>query len=231
MSKQTPEWIEAWLSKRRFQKYLNAAGGDPTRGLALYEWNSKLSSCLIRDLGHLEVGIRNAYDRALLQLPRLEGRDWITEVGALTVWSPEMVKARKPPHRRVDKNKPSRDKIELARKHASYTETNDVHRDKVVAELTFGFWTYQTDRFHEKSLWLPVLRHVYPPGADRAKIHTALTALRDVRNRLAHHESVFDQSPENIRRRINFVARQVSPEMHQHIESNSAVQDCLRNKP
>lgn len=230
MSPLTPEWIDAWLSPQRFQKYLRASGGDQARALALYEWNAKLASCLLHDLGHLEIGIRNAYDRALLEHPALdEGNDWITQDGAWKLWAEHMGQDKhgKP----EDKNKKPREIIKKARGHAGYTGRRNVHRGKVVAELMFGFWTYQTDNRHEKSLWLPALRHAYLPGVDRAAIHEALSELREVRNRLAHNESIFDRGPENIRRRIVFVARQLSPELREHINAHSVVQDCLRSKP
>jgi hypothetical protein len=54
-----------WLSAPRHAVYLAAADGDTRRALALYEWNAQLSAALHRDLAHLEVGLRNAYNAAL----------------------------------------------------------------------------------------------------------------------------------------------------------------------
>jgi hypothetical protein len=53
--------VRRWLSAARLAKYSTAAGGDIGRALALYEWNSRISAALMRDLGHIEVGLRNAY--------------------------------------------------------------------------------------------------------------------------------------------------------------------------
>jgi hypothetical protein len=58
-------WIEAWLSTGRFGTYLSAAQGSRSLALALYEWNARLGAAFLHDLGHLEVGLRNAYDRVL----------------------------------------------------------------------------------------------------------------------------------------------------------------------
>jgi hypothetical protein len=59
-------WVEMWLGPDRLVNYLAATGGDRSRALALYEWNTDVASeALRRDLCHLEVGLRNAYDAAL----------------------------------------------------------------------------------------------------------------------------------------------------------------------
>ncbi len=58
-------WVERRLSQPRHAVYLTARAGDPQLALNLYEWNAEISSALMRDLAHLEVGLRNAYDRAL----------------------------------------------------------------------------------------------------------------------------------------------------------------------
>lgn len=59
------DWIEDWLSAPRFAVYLRAAGHDRHRAVELHEWNAAISSAFHHDLAHLEVGLRNAYDRAL----------------------------------------------------------------------------------------------------------------------------------------------------------------------
>ena len=60
------QWVETWLSAARFGAYLDATGGDRQRALDLYELNAAVSAVLHRDIAHLEVGLRNAYDRAIL---------------------------------------------------------------------------------------------------------------------------------------------------------------------
>lgn len=58
-------WVEAWLGQPRFGRYLNECGGDRSLALATYEWNLRLGYALMRDAAHLEVALRNAYDRAV----------------------------------------------------------------------------------------------------------------------------------------------------------------------
>ena len=218
-----------WLTAGRYGKYVNAAGGDHRRALALYEWNAQLSASLLHDLGHLEVGLRNAYDRALLTHPTILGDDWINEAAAQLLLPPHM----SPDDNGLlqDKNATPRNSIKQARKFAKYNETNGVHRGKVIAEFMFGSWTYLTDSLHEKTLWVPALHKAYAPGADRSKLHLALTDLRDVRNRLAHNESVYDRHPENLRRSIVYVTRHLSEPLREHVEAHSTVSDILARRP
>lgn len=229
MSLSPEPWVEEWLSPGRYRKFVRAAGGDHARALALYDWDAKLTAALLLDLGHLEVGLRNAYDRALLSHPLVTGKDWIATDVARQLLPPHWVRNEKGD--REDKNKTPRESIKRARNYADYHEENGVPRGKVVAELMFGFWTYLSDSLHEKSLWVPALHRAFVPGTDRAKIHQALTDLRECRNRLAHNESVFDRAPENLRRSIVFVARQLSEPLRDHIVEQSSVSEILSNRP
>ena len=65
MATGTREWAGLWLSEERLVPYLEACGGDADRAVELHEWNISLAQVLMRDVAHLEVAMRNAYDRAL----------------------------------------------------------------------------------------------------------------------------------------------------------------------
>lgn len=76
-------WVESWLSAPRFAVYLAAADGDRLRALRLYEWNAAVSAALQDDLSHLEVGLRNAYDRALCDARDDRERHWVFDADRL----------------------------------------------------------------------------------------------------------------------------------------------------
>ncbi|MGP5165628.1 hypothetical protein ACTXOR_08280 [Arthrobacter rhombi] len=57
-----PEQAVAWLSQHRYEKYLALASGDHLLAMEIYAWNSELSSAILRDLAHVEVAVRNAFD-------------------------------------------------------------------------------------------------------------------------------------------------------------------------
>lgn len=71
-------WVEAWLSEPRLARYLAESGGDRARALDLYEWNLRLGAALMRDIAHVEVAVRNAYDRVMRE--RWHGtRHWLLD--------------------------------------------------------------------------------------------------------------------------------------------------------
>jgi hypothetical protein len=224
----TPQWVDDWLTPGRFAKYLRAAGGDPGLGLALCEWNAEIASAFLRDLGHLEVAVRNAYDRALRRHPDVVDGEWLTPGSCERLFPRHMSNDRDGDAR--DKNATPRSNVRSARRQSGFDQ-GVVPRGKAVAELMFGFWSYLTDDLHEKSLWVPALHTAYAPGAERARLHAALSALRDFRNRVAHHESVFDRQPENHRRYIMFVARHLSADLHQHLVRSSRLPGVLAARP
>jgi hypothetical protein len=77
---------------------------------------------------------------------------------------------------------------------------------RVVAELSFGFWTALISRKYEKRLWVPHLHKAFPHAfrpanagmpprkkpamLRRADIATRLERVRQLRNRIAHHEPI-----------------------------------------
>lgn len=68
----------------------------------------------------------------------------------------------------------------------------DVHR--IVAELTFGFWTSLLDRRYEQILWPPLLKTAFPhmprKQRTRANLSRRFHTVRQLRNRIFHHEPI-----------------------------------------
>jgi hypothetical protein len=69
---------------------------------------------------------------------------------------------------------------------------------RVVAELSFGFWERLLsrgpggNRNYEVTLWRPALHRAFPYAhRPRTEVHRPLPGLRDLRNRIAHHEPIF----------------------------------------
>ncbi|GGM21855.1 hypothetical protein GCM10010841_32160 [Deinococcus aerophilus] len=64
----------------------------------------------------------------------------------------------------------------------------------IIAEQTFGFWTSLFGTNYEKVLWVPhardLLPHALPSERDIKAIRIELKMIRDLRNRLAHHEPI-----------------------------------------
>jgi hypothetical protein len=209
-------WVTRWLSVPRHGAYLAAAGHDQQRALDLYEWNTGTSMALMHDLAHLEVGLRNAYDRAL-QRGAPAGQHWTADPAKL--FPVAMATARN--GRRFDRNKKSREQLEKAAQDAladvrqaakaayndrrrqlpagtvapAYIEPTAPPPGKVVAEVMFGFWRYLTIAAHEKTVWVPYLNIVYPAGTNRADVDKLVERVYRVRNRVAHHEPLLRRDP------------------------------------
>jgi len=221
-------WVDDWLSRGRFSTYLAAAGGSRTRALDLYEWNTKLSATFLHDLSHLEVGLRNACDRELAAAT-LPGDSHWTDPATLLVLFPVVMRRGKN-GRPYDSNKPARDNVEKARKKVTGSTGAPPVPGKVVAELMFGFWTYLFADAHEKTIWVHYLYKAFPAGTDRNKLNDALAALRDFRNRVAHHEHILNGA-EGERRRMVFVIRLLSADILAHFIANSDASTILAKRP
>lgn len=223
-------WIEAWLSAGRLGTYLSAAQGSRTLALALYEWNTRLGAAFLHDLGHLEVGLRNAYDQVLWKAT-IPGESHWTETMTMLKLFPVALKNDPVQKRLVDANEVPRDQIVRARRDATNSGKGTPVPGKVVAEVMFGFWTYLTSNAHEKNIWVPYLHSAYPPKTDRRKIHQTLCELREFRNRVAHHEPLLVGS-EFERRKIVAVASRLLPkEASAHMTQNSEVLKILSDRP
>ena len=82
---------------------------------------------------------------------------------------------------------------ELRRAASKHTSTA-----AVIASLRFAFWQHLFTQRFDRTLWSKTLRRVLP-GADpdvpghlvRAQLHGNLEQVRQLRNRIAHHEPIF----------------------------------------
>lgn len=226
----TDPWIESWLSIGRFGTYLSAAQGSRSLALALYEWNARLGAAFLHDLGHLEVGLRNAYDRALSAATVAVNSHWTENLTMLKLF-PTGMKNDQVRQRFVDANEIPRNQIQRARIDASKSGHSVPTPGKVVAEVMFGFWTYLTSNAHEKTIWVPYLHTAYPSKTDRRKIHQTLYELKEFRNRVAHHEPLLIGSEFERRKIISAASRLLPKEAFAHLTQNSEVLKILGGRP
>ena len=176
---------ERWLSVARLRPYLEACDGDIEKALSLYEWNLDLGLVLLRELSLFEIALRNAYDRLLSDM-WCPGGDWLLDPD-----SP----VNRPIARRIrsggsiDANALNREQISKARRRFRGRECS---HDDLVAELSLGFWAHLTDRAHERDLWIPILHKAWALRSKRVEIDRLLRSVTECRNRIAHHERLFN---------------------------------------
>ena len=97
---------------------------------------------------------------------------------------------------------------------------------KVIAELMFGFWLNLTDRRVEHTLWVPFLHKAFLPRTPprRAAFNNLLEKLRQLRNRVAHHEPIFHMDLVEAHRILREVAGLLCPATALVMNETSTVQ-------
>ncbi|WP_018683920.1 Abi family protein [Actinokineospora enzanensis] len=222
-------WIEDWLSVPRFAVYLQAANQDRELAVALYEWNTAISSAFHHDLAHLEVGLRNAYARALSRGVQPGGQHWVFQ--AHVFFPPQMTTAAN--GRLVDDNRKSREQLAQAVRKATPVSLPGTQPapGKVIAELNFGFWRYLTSRRQHQPLWVPYLHHAFVPGTARPVVDGHAARLHQLRNRVAHHESLTNVDLAERHDRLLALAALISPSLEAYISRNSSCPRILAERP
>jgi hypothetical protein len=151
-------------------------GEENLEALELYAWNARVSAALLAPLHVCEIVIRNAASDAL-----------DTVYGARWPWSPVFEQSLSDP--RIGYN-PRRD-LQNSRTRAATT-------GKVIPELKFVFWQKMFTGRHDVRLWnihlsrvLPNLDPAKSVGQLRHAIYEDIEQIRNLRNRIAHHEPIF----------------------------------------
>ena len=190
----TFEGIEGALSTARFGRYLEAAGHDRALALQFYALNSSASNALFPLLQNLEVALRNGFH---LRLTARYGEGWLDELGVITeVLQRRMV---------------SDAKLELIKTRKA------LDAGHLVAALSFGFWTACLSAQYEDRLWRRGgLAQAFSVGGSKPKrnqINRALTPIRLLRNRIAHHEPILHLNLTGHREKIIQLTSWLSPVM------------------
>ncbi|MGL4304673.1 MAG: Abi family protein [Mycobacteriaceae bacterium] len=187
------DWIDEWLGASRFAPYLTKASGDRQLGVELYEWNSALGVALMHDISHFEVAMRNAYDAAISAHWK-KPVHWLLSPDSpvvLPIWRVREVDKTTGLRRGADVNYLNRKSVDSA---INKSGKGNAQPGKVIAELSFGFWSHLTSNASEKVLWLPYIYHSYPAGTNRKAVDQAISRINTLRNRIAHHEPIFDRN-------------------------------------
>ncbi len=228
-------WVDAWLSPPRFGVYVAAAGGDRGLALDLYEWNAVVSAAFQRDLAHIEVALRNAYDTAIVANTPPGLPHWTTDPYRLF---PVRWRAARD-GTRIDANRSPREQIERAVREGG----PGAPPGKVSAELMFGFWRYLSTAAHHHPLWIPYLHTAFAPGTSRRTVDRPVGRLHQLRNRIAHHEPLLRRNSATgvlslttrhlVDRHADLltVAELISPNLRDYIAATSTVRDQIDHQP
>jgi hypothetical protein len=166
---------------------------------ARYLWNIAVCESLYAPIHLLEVGLRNAIDRAMVS--HTASPNWY-DIASLTPWGHEQV---------------GKAKTGIARTKRPVTP------GRVVAELHFGFWTSMFEHHFESAPagFLPrgikvTFPHMPKSLHNRKAIKADLDTIRKLRNRIFHHERIihWNNLPEQHQSMLDFLSW-MNPDLHE----------------
>jgi hypothetical protein len=205
------EGLEQSLSLERFQRYLDWANGDQYQAFELYAFNLKVSESLYIPLHMLEIALRNRFNAVL---SGAFGENWF-EHPAIRLSDTQM------------------QQLENARKDIK-RDGKKVDTGRIVAALTFGFWTSLLSPEAE-NLWQQTLhkaaRQENGKGLTRKHLSKPLLPIRVLRNRIAHHEPVWHWDLQSHHTNILQVTAWLSPAAAKWSEYHSGFVDVWKQKP
>ncbi len=167
------------LSAPRFATYLQHCNNDRDYALRLYQWNLEISSAFIVPLHVVEVSIRNA---VVERLGEVHTPNW--------PWTHGFIRSLPSPSAPVYN----------PQKNLTHVAMREPTMGKVVAELKFVFWEKMFTQRHDARIWDGHINRFFPnaPLAPervlRKQIHDYIFIVRELRNRIAHHEPIFSRN-------------------------------------
>jgi Abi-like protein len=159
------------IARDRLSSYVSDCNGDLCKAIQLYERNTLFSQTLYGVLQPLEIAFRNSIHQVMTG--HTGHADWYERA----------------PMRTRELESVHEAKANIIR------WNNAVTSSRVVAELTFGFWTKLIGREYEKTLWVPHLHRAFPHlrKPDRLKVFSRFDSIKQLRNRIAHHERIISR--------------------------------------
>ena len=163
--------LEGMIAPERLDPY-RQDGVPPVTTLARYLWNMALCESLYSPLQMAEIALRNSLHRFLTA--RFQMPAWYDVIVGLPQWQQVQIgDSRRKLH---DAGKP-------------------ITPGRMVAELHFGFWTGFFNKRHAQTglghaLAGQAFPHAPRPERDLRKLDARWKRIRDLRNRVFHHERI-----------------------------------------
>lgn len=220
------------LSEERLHQFTQYPGEPRWEALARYAWNVAICEAFYPLLHHLEIALRNSIDHAgqkaypYTHYDRIDS--WLDAVP-----SPIDRKHGQPAVLEAKKRLIGWD----AKAHDFAKPGNYATHGKLVAELSFGFWTGMLSKFYmyqsakEPRLWPHMLAVAFPHGPNLKHPSQAareFNEIRKFRNRVFHHEPIWSRP--NLggdRQRILDIISWMSPELARVVGAFDRVNDVL----
>lgn len=196
------------LSSERLSTYLAHTHGDWDKATELYLRNMYVAGLFIPLLNLTEVILRN---RIALALSAIYGVNWAWDSGfqkMLPQFNSSFC--------------PSREITTLSHKYRHNRATG-----KLIADCKFAFWQHFLTKRYQKSIWNKHLHRSFPhltAVQNRDTLWKQIETIRELRNRIAHHEPIFQRDLvadyQNIR---DFLATCQSPEFLAWLDTHQTI--------
>ncbi|BCJ52140.1 hypothetical protein Asp14428_36150 [Actinoplanes sp. NBRC 14428] len=210
--------LQQRLSPERLGPYKSACGGSLEEAFALYRWNAEITAALGSTIGHVEVTLRNALHQEL------------------EAWSDRSFGEPRWYLNPSSRSRPNGFLFVEAREDIAKARTRAL-RDgrpetpgRVVAELNLGFWRFLLARRYDRGLWVPCLHRAFSRQR-RDSVFDAVSRLHQARNRMAHHEPMFNRPLAVLYQDSLQVAEWICPTTRRWIEQCSSVSTALAARP
>jgi len=162
------------FSKDRLHRYLHhTPSQNKTEALVSYSWNIELSQSLYPALQIFEISLRNSLHQAISSY--YKSNYWFN---LPILYRKEQVI------------------LNLAKERV-LKENKELTASRIIAELSFGFWTSLFDvRYeHHQILWPKLIKPTFPhlPKSQRTRsfLSCELNKIRRLRNRIFHYEPIW----------------------------------------
>ncbi|NDH69077.1 MAG: hypothetical protein EBY22_14480 [Gammaproteobacteria bacterium] len=159
------------LSRERLEPY-GRDGASDSLIMARYLWNIATCESLYSSIHLAEISLRNSIHKQLIEFTQKP--DWYESTNLVSEWQWEEINYAK---------------LQIIKKRKVVTPGG------MIAELRFGFWTGFFNKFHAKSgIGHKLAASVFPYAPriekDMRKIDYRWTRIRELRNRVFHHERI-----------------------------------------
>ena len=206
--------LEGAIERARLSRYLPAAGGSRRTALAFYAWNLSLCESFVVPLHYAEIVTRNALHRGLVARA---GAEWFNDRTFRRIMEDRL-----------------RDRLDLAISLERRRHRREMTAHHVVSALSFGFWQHLTTKRFDRYLWTRGIHGIFPgapPDKTCKDLGDLIHKVRTWRNRIAHHEAIFDKEPMRNFQDALTLLRWSSPETFRYVAAISKVPMALQARP
>ena len=210
----TLQAITGTISQSRLGRYLPAAKGDIQYALRLYMWNARLCQEFYIPSQLTEIAFRNTLSKGL---EARFGTNWYIAAGLVS-------------------GLPQRLQDEIKR--ARYTEFKNhgtsMTSGHIVSAMSLGFWVHLVSSNPRRLIWKGSIKQMFPSLPNHiqdADIHTKVDKLRKFRNRVAHHNAIFDRKPVGQYQNIQDILSWICPETLWLMKQSANPASILATRP